>query len=326
MFPHRRATSARFRIRTCLVPLLCLLSIAGCKTAGKETEAAYVSASQAALRDHVAAVYAKVGILQNGERVEVLERSKRFARVRTARGEEGWTEQRNLVSQEVFEGFQKLAAENARLPVQARGSARAELNMHLTPERDAEHLYQLKEGEKVELLERGSSERPGAKISAIEAEAAGKPAPAPPMEDWWLARDARGRAGWVLARMIDLDVALEVAQYAEGKRIVADFVLNQVKDGDKKVPQYLLLFNEPKDGMPFDFNQARVFTWNTRRHRYETAYREHKLEGFLPARVGRENFGKEGTLPVFVLRLRDPQGNIGERKYKINGVMVRRVK
>jgi hypothetical protein len=36
--------------------------------------------------------------------------------------------------------------------------------------------------------------------------------------------------------MIDLDVPLDVAQYAEGQRIVAFFVLNQVQDGDKKVP------------------------------------------------------------------------------------------
>ena len=87
-------------------------------------------------------------------------------------------------------------------------------------------------------------------------------------------RDSNQRVGWVLARMIDLDVPLDVAQYAEGQRIVAFFVLNQVQDGDKKVAQYLTVLTEPKDGLPFDFNQIRVFTWNVKRHRYETAYRE----------------------------------------------------
>ena len=137
-------------------------------------------------------------------------------------------------------------------------------------------------------------------------------------------RDSHERVGWVLARMIDLDVPLEVAQYAEGQRIVAFFVLNQVQDGDKKVPQYLTVVTEPKDGLPFDFNQIRVFTWNVRRHRYETAYRE-RMEGVLPVTVSQENFDKEGLLPTFVIRVQDDDGKITERKYKLNTPIVRRV-
>jgi len=129
---------------------------------------------------------------------------------------------------------------------------------------------------------------------------------------------------WVLARMIDLDVPLDVAQYAEGQRIVAFFVLNQVQDGDKKVAQYLTVLTEPKDGLPFDFNQIRVFTWNVRRHRYETAYRE-RLEGVLPVTVSQENFEREGVLPAFVIRVKDDNGNVAERKYKLNTPIVRRV-
>jgi hypothetical protein len=124
--------------------------------------------------------------------------------------------------------------------------------------------------------------------------------------------------------MIDLDVPLDVAQYAEGQRIIAFFVLNEAQDGDKKVPQYLTVLTEPKDGLPFDFNQIRVFTWNVRRHRYETAYRE-RMEGVLPVSLGQENFDKEGTLPVFTLRVQDDNGNISERKYKLNTPIVRRV-
>ena len=104
-------------------------------------------------------------------------------------------------------------------------------------------------------------------------------AAAPVMEDWWLIRNTEGHVGWVLARFVDIDVPIEIAQYAEGQRIVAAFVLDQVADGAQKVPQYLVLLTENKDGMPFDFNQIRVFTWNVRKHRYETAYRERNLNG-----------------------------------------------
>ena len=148
--------------------------------------------------------------------------------------------------------------------------------------------------------------------------------PVPVIEDWWLVRDSHNRVGWVLARMIDLDIPLDVAQYAEGQRIVAFFVLNQVQDGDKKVAQYLTVLTEPRDGLPFDFNQIRVFTWNVRRHRYETAYRE-RMEGVLPVTVSQESFEKEGMLPAFVIRVKDDNGNVAERKYKLNTPIVRRV-
>jgi len=131
--------------------------------------------------------------------------------------------------------------------------------------------------------------------------------------------------GWVLSRMVDVDVPLDIAQYAEGQRFVALFALNEVQDGDKKVPQYLAVLSEPHDGLPYDYDQVRVFTWNTHRHRYETAYREHGLEGALPVTVGREDFDKEGTLPVFVLRVNDANGQLVERKYKLNTPIVRRV-
>jgi hypothetical protein len=38
-----------------------------------------------------------------------------------------------------------------------------------------------------------------------------------------------------------------------------------------------------------------------------------------------ENFDKEGTLPIFILRVKDDSGNVSERKYKLNTPMVRRV-
>ncbi|MGA9556827.1 MAG: hypothetical protein WBR11_08245, partial [Terriglobales bacterium] len=162
-----------------------------------------------------------------------------------------------------------------------------------------------------------------AKAPSIAAHA--KPAgPTSVIEDWWLVRDSHGRVGWVLARMVDLDVPLEVAQYAEGQRIMALFTLDEVQDGDKKVPQYLMVLTEPKDGMPFDFNQFRVFTWNVRRHRYETAYRE-RIEGMLPVMIAHEDFGKEGVLPVFVIRALNEDGKTSARKYKLNSPIVRRV-
>jgi hypothetical protein len=298
-----------------------------------------------------------VGNVKNGERLEVLEHEKRFARVRTSTGEEGWIEQRYLVDQKIYDGVQKLTQDNQNDPVQAPGVLRNDTNMHISPGRETEHLYLLTSGAKVSLLKRGTAEKqPGAAVVAPKPGA--KAAAGPVLEDWWLVRDAQGRVGWVLSRMVDVDVPLEIAQYAEGQRFIAFFVLDEVKDSPdektgkskkgektsgagpdasggsdasgnqsapKQVPQYLCVLTDPHDGLPYDFDQIRVFTWNVHKHRYETAYREHGLNGVLPVTSAKEDFDKEGTLPVFILRVKDDAGNVTERKYKLNTPIVRRV-
>ncbi len=291
-------------------------------------EVNYVSAVQASLRDQVAPVYSRVGTVKNGDRVEVLEREKRFSRVRTAGGLEGWIEQRYLVDQQTFDALQKLTQEHLADPVQAPAVLRNDTNLHVTPGRETEHLYQLSAGAKVSVLKRATEEKqPG--MAPAPAQVGGK-VRGPALEDWWLVRDAQNRVGWVLARMVDIDVPLDIAQYAEGQRIVAFFVLDQVRDSgregtDKNVPQYVCALTEPHDGLPYDYNQIRVFTWNVKKHRYETAYREHGLNGVLPITLSSENFDKEGTLPVFILRVQDDNGNVSQRKYKLNTPIVRRV-
>lgn len=282
----------------------------------------YISAPQVTLRDQLSQAYNKVGTAKNGDRVEVLDREKRFSKVRTASGLEGWVEQRYLVTQQVFDGFQKMQQQDKDSPVDGTATTRNDTNLHIEPGRDTEHLYQLAQGAKVSVLKRATVEK---NLPGAQAEIPPGAKQIKPMEDWWLVQNEQGHVGWVLGRMIDLDVPIEVAEYAEGQRIVGCFVLNQVHDGDKKVPQYLMVLTEAKDGEPFDFNQARVFTWNVHRHRYETAYRERSLNGVLPVTVSHEDFGKEGDLPTFVLRVKDPTGNIVERKYKMNTPIVKRV-
>jgi uncharacterized protein YgiM (DUF1202 family) len=302
-----------------------ILFFVACKhSGGKVLEVAYVSGVEVNLRNRVAAAYEKAGLVKNGDRVEVLDHDRRFARVRTASGQMGWIEQRYLVSQQVFDQLQKLTADNAGDPVQALGVTRNDTNLHVEPGRETEHLYQISSGEKLALLKRGTAAKPGAVAPAKSGAGGEKKETAPVLEDWWLVRDSHGRVGWVLGRLVDTDVPLEVAQYAEGQRIVAFFVLNQVQDEDKKVSQYLTVLTEPKDGLPFDFNQFRVFTWNVKRHRYETAYRE-RIEGMLPVKLAQEDFGKEGVLPAFTVRVLDDAGNVSERKYKLNTPIVRRV-
>ena len=299
-----------------------LLVVSGCRTVSKPKEYMYVSVPQVTLRDRVSTVYNKVGTLTNGDRVEVLDRQKRFIKVRTEKNAEGWVEERYLEPEKVFRDLQELTTKHAKDPVQGKAIARAELKLHITPSRDSDSLFRLTENEKVDLLQRTTATKPG---PAPATNSDDKEPPPLPMEDWWLVRDSDAHTGYVIARMLDMDVPLEVAQYAEGQRIVAVFTLNTVKDSaGKPVPQYLMVLTDPKDGLPFDFNQVRVFTWNVKRSRYETAYRE-RVFGLLPVRVGHQVFEKEGDEPTFTITVKNADGTTSGRTYKMNGVMVKRV-
>ncbi len=364
MLPVKSSCSRNTRISLFALALVLLVLGCACKRGAlAKHEYMYVSAQETSLRDRVATMYNKIGTVHGGDRVEVLEKQRRFLRVRTDSGQEGWIEERSLVPQDVYDAFQKLASDNASQQVQAHGTARSDLNIHVTPSREGEHLYQLKDGEKVDILKRATAEKnppkspstttaqnpksaattqpqpkpaavakPAGSAKAASAKAApasapGKPPepPKPVMEDWYLVRNSAGRVGWVLLRMIDLDIPLEVAQYAEGQRIMGYFVLNTVQEEDKQVPQYLVLLNEPKDGLPWDFNQIRIFTRNRAKHRYETAYRERNLEGYFPVKTGHQDFGKEGDLPTFTIRKKNDDGQMVDITYKLNGPIVRRV-
>jgi len=125
------------------------------------------------------------------------------------------------------------------------------------------------------------------------------------MEDWWLVRAADGHTGWMLSRDLEVDVPQDVAQYAESEKMIGAYILRTVDDPDSglpggKVPEYLTVLTPYKQGLPYDFDQVRVFTWDTHRHRYGTAFRLRDIAGFFPVKVvpGNAN-APNGPVPVF---------------------------
>jgi SH3-like domain-containing protein len=283
----------------------------------------FVTSKQAYLRDRVAAVSNRTGQVANGDRLKVLDHARHWVKVQTAQGAIGWIEEKAVATDDQAEDFQKLEADHkGDVPV-ASGVVRDQVYMHIRPGRDSEHFYLLNEGDKLQLLRRatlekatpgvavraqraipqaagtnaarkdGPSASPSASVAAAIAKGKGDAAPAPPaMEDWWLARDAAGHTGWLYARMVDVDAPDALTRYAEGQKFVGAYVLTTVHDeeapGDvKDVPIYLAVMAPYKAGLPYDFDQVRVFTWSLQHHRYETAFREKNIEGFLPVQLAK---------------------------------------
>ena len=120
-------------------------------------------------------------------------------------------------------------------------------------------------------------------LSKTESAEEEEPAEAPPLvnDDWSLVRTADGAAGWTLTRWLEMAIPDEVAQYAEGRRIVSYFPLGTVTDGDQT--KKIWLWTTTGGGShPYDFDNFRVFIWSVRHHRYETSYIQRNVVGFSP--------------------------------------------
>lgn len=160
------------------------------------------------------------------------------------------------------------------------------------------------------------SGNPSGAIRTVEA-----PQPAAqqaPMEDWALVRAETGRAGWALARSLFMAVPDEVAQYAERARISAYFALGTIdnKGDPKKVWLWAALTPGVTDR---DFDSLRIFTFNTRRRRYETAFIERNIRGWLPIQLRQPG----GAATSFRVVVEEKGGAVVEREYTLTGFRAR---
>jgi SH3-like domain-containing protein len=357
------ARGAGLRIVTHALPMLLLAS---CSRFQKLThDYVYVSARQQYLHDRVAAVSNRVGLVTNGEKLEVIEHGKRFLKVKTPKGEVGWLEEHAVIDDKLYAQFEDQQKKHAQDPVVANGQLRDDRYLHLQPGRETPHFLLIAANTKVQLLARGSvakaplpgqapaskpalspgagkngpqaATKPGSALSAKTAPApAASPVPAAPvaMEDWWLVRDAAGDTGWLLSGQLDVDVPDDVAQYSEGQRMVAAYPIAKVTDdgsgrinsresrksgkggkgatakasesltepattgASREITEYVTVLSPPRNGLPYDFDQVRVFTWSLNHHRYETGYRLRGIQGYLPVKIGQETVNGM-TYPTF---------------------------
>ncbi len=309
----------------------------------------YVVARQMYLRDRLAAVSNRVCPVTNGEALEVVEHSRRFLKVKTQKNQIGWLEEHAVIDSKTHDQFVQLAEQYKNDPVVATAVLRDDIYLHVYPGRTMQRFYLLPGNAKVQLLVRASvakvapSARPMLSPPAASGNSPATPQPAPPpvMEDWWLVRDAQGQTGWMLGNRMDVDVPDSVAQYAEGQRIVGAYVLTTVHDEESdapnhEVPEYVMLLEPYKSGLPYDFDQVRVFTWSIKRHRYETAFRLRPIQGFFPVRIASVPVSG-GSAPGFSFQLGsgdvtvDPQTSVTRPvnprtiNYVMNDTIVKRV-
>jgi len=327
------------------VPLLCLVALLAWFFRPKHESlgAAYVGERSITLWSSVAQVREQIGVLPYGERVEVLGRRNDSVKVRTASGQTGWVDGRYLIEPELWQRSEGLLAQVRSMPVQARGRTKTTTNLRVQPGRTEPRLYQFSRGMSVEIVGRAVADW----VQVTDEKDPGNDTEGNKKEDWFLVRAVATHppgesairnsaantttqpgdqtipiAGWIVARFVSLDLPDPVRDGTSSANIrpIAWFELNRVTDADGDHPQYLVAGTHTAEGQPCDFTTLRVFTWNPRKSRYETAYIENNLCGALPIRVGK---GPKGE-PEFRFHVMDAAKE--ERLYHLLQNVVRRIR
>lgn len=130
---------------------------------------AFIGPITVELRDELAPGAKVVAKARHGERVDIIQTRRRFVKVRTPDGKEGWTDTRKLLTPEQMDELAELGRRAAKLPAMAQATVYDTLNMHAAPDRYSTSFYQITPGVKVDVL----AEKPAPRTA--------QPPPAPPL-------------------------------------------------------------------------------------------------------------------------------------------------
>ena len=343
------------------IPLLCAVAMAAWIYRPKHEAAGegYIGERSVTLWSGVAQVREPLDALHYGDRVEIVARHNDSVKVRTSAGEVGWIDARSLMEPALWQRSAKLLGDAQELPVQGRGRTKVATNLRVLPGRTQPRLYQFGRGIPVEIVGRAVADVAHAsdeKDIAGEAAADSKNEDAK-KEEWLFVRGLATRppsetnprtpdtstttqpgdrtspiAGWIIGRFVEMDLpdAVREGTASANVRPVAWFELNKVSDITGAKPQYLVAGSRGPDSQPCDFTNIRVYTWNSKKSRYETAYIENNLCGQMPVRIGT---GPKGE-PEFRFRSREVNASAGnsqvanndERVYRLIQTVVRRIR
>ena len=105
-----------------------ILLICGCAKGpprAKPIGEAFVGPALLKIRNDIPLQSAAVTTVKHGDRLEVLQTRRRFLRVRTPSGVEGWTDERQLLAAGDMVALKELTAHAAKLPSQGGDDVRA---------------------------------------------------------------------------------------------------------------------------------------------------------------------------------------------------------
>jgi hypothetical protein len=134
---------------------LLLSFLVSCSNPPSETRSigeAYVGPATLLLRQELTPKAAVSATVKHGEKLEILEYRRRFVKVRTAQGAEGWTDNRQLLTPEMMAGLRRMAENASQIPSQGAATVYEPLNMHTEPNRASPSFWQIPDTARVDVI------------------------------------------------------------------------------------------------------------------------------------------------------------------------------
>ena len=113
---------------------------------------AYVGPITLNIRKDLASKSPTVATVKHGDKLDVLELRRRFIKVRTAQGTDGWTDSNLLLTDQQMGDLRRLAEGASKLASQGKATPFDVLNMHSAPARQSPSFFQIAENEPVEVI------------------------------------------------------------------------------------------------------------------------------------------------------------------------------
>src|SRR5436305_898402 len=113
---------------------------------------AFAGPATLALRRDIPLQSPVVATVKHGDRLDIVQRRRRFLRVRTSKGSEGWIEDHLLLSSAEIAALKDVERRARTMPSQGLASTYELLNVHTQPNRLSPSFLQIKEGEKVDVV------------------------------------------------------------------------------------------------------------------------------------------------------------------------------
>lgn len=169
------------------LPFLVLAgALAGCSSGSSrqpEIGEAYAGPAILKLRREIDPQSATAATVHHGDRLGIIARRRRFVKVRTGQGVEGWTDMRQLLASDQMAALNDLAESARRLPSQGAATVYEPLNVHTEPNRQAPSFYQIKDHELCDVVAADLSPRVPFETKTILPAAPKKPPVRKPAEE-----------------------------------------------------------------------------------------------------------------------------------------------
>jgi hypothetical protein len=149
---HSEGNGAAVVVRAAFV-FLALLLLAACSRDSADAIArAYIAPEKLNLRGDLTQKNSTVAVLNHGEPVEIVDVRRRFVKVRTRKGQEGWVDSLQLLSQEQMDQIRRDDERYVNYASAGKAGVYETLNIHIEPNRQSPAFTKIPEGGSVDVL------------------------------------------------------------------------------------------------------------------------------------------------------------------------------